>query len=100
MDDYAHWAQCGTCDYQFRSQRAADQHMNVLNHWPTFECETCTMEFDSDAARDQHMRAQKHFERYCPDCDQYFMNKNNLRMHLNTYFRAGVKIDSTITFKF
>lgn len=92
MDDYAHWAECKTCDRQFRSQRAAEQHMNALNHWPRYECETCTREFDSDAARDQHMRAQKHFERYCPDCDRHFTNANCLRMHLNSKIHRGTTV--------
>ncbi|CAI7677481.1 unnamed protein product [Penicillium manginii] len=92
MDTYDHWAKCKTCEMEFSAQRLADTHMKIFNHWPTYECETCPMEFDTNAARDKHMRELDHFDRYCPDCDRYFMNNNNLRMHLNSKMHRGTLV--------
>ncbi|KAJ5662774.1 hypothetical protein N7462_011700 [Penicillium macrosclerotiorum] len=110
MDDYDHWIACETCIRKFHSQRAADQHMDALDHRhpifecetcdrkfcsqeaadqhmnaldhrrPIFECETCDRKFHSQEGAEQHMRTVKHYSNYCDTCDRWFMNENNLRM--------------------
>lgn len=75
------WIECEMCTRQFRSHRAASQHMNALDHWrPRVPCETCSRTFASDSAANSHMRALGHYRNYCQPYDRRFNNENSLRM--------------------
>ncbi|KAF2136380.1 uncharacterized protein K452DRAFT_329736 [Aplosporella prunicola CBS 121167] len=88
MNALGHWAPsfpCETCGKMFRTQGAANQHMNKLGHWaPRVPCETCGLKFFTQNAANDHMKAEGHYENYCEACDISFQNGNNLRMHLNS----------------
>jgi hypothetical protein len=83
MNARDHWApkiECEICTRTFFTQRAADQHMNSLNHWkPKFPCQGCSGIYNSEADRKHHM-VLDHADKYCVKCEQFFMNANNLRM--------------------
>ncbi|ORY19067.1 hypothetical protein BCR34DRAFT_553227 [Clohesyomyces aquaticus] len=60
-DDY----ECETCDKRFRTQPAANQHMDDTGHWePQFECETCDKRFRTQPAANQHMNAVNHHKQH------------------------------------
>ncbi|KAJ5369783.1 uncharacterized protein N7496_005875 [Penicillium cataractarum] len=93
LDDYWHWAPCETCDKVFRSIRASHQHMDALSHWkPRIPCDTCDKLFFTRAAANQHMYDMDHYWNYCVDCDRYFLNENNLRMHRNSKIHRGTNL--------
>lgn len=55
--------------------------MNAIDHWAKlYGCETCAMQFRSEIAAEQHMEVNGHYENYCKDCKRWFTNDNNLRM--------------------
>lgn len=55
---------CETCLKQFKSQDAANAHMNATRHRkPNIPCQTCAKKFRSREAADQHMEAQNHFQK-------------------------------------
>jgi uncharacterized C2H2 Zn-finger protein len=84
MNRAGHWAptfECDTCSKTFRSQNAANQHMNSTGHWgPRVECETCDSKFFTARDANRHMRAEFHFRDYCHLCDRSFQSNNGLRM--------------------
>ncbi|PYH80884.1 hypothetical protein BO82DRAFT_384113 [Aspergillus uvarum CBS 121591] len=96
MADYSHYAprfSCETCDKMFYSSRAASRHMDSLQHWaPRFECETCNAVFYTQDAANRHMTAKTHFSNYCPSCDRWFQNENNLQQHLRSKIHLGQNI--------
>jgi DNA-directed RNA polymerase subunit RPC12/RpoP len=72
MDAKLHWAnedsfECETCGKEFRSEHAANQHMDALDHWAATDdqdeylCETCEKPFTSQNAVEQHMTALGHW---------------------------------------
>ncbi|KAF2091854.1 hypothetical protein K490DRAFT_61291 [Saccharata proteae CBS 121410] len=79
---------CDTCDRGFVTQRASEQHMDVLGHWaPTFKCETCDRVFGSIHACDQHMDARDHWPRFpeCPTCEEAFETDADCESHMDSH---------------
>ncbi|WOO83374.1 Zinc finger protein [Vanrija pseudolonga] len=82
--------ECDTCPHHFNSQHACNPHMGAKGHFGDYsdddedwECrdDDCWDTFASEADRDAHEHDDHDF---CGDCDRYFDNANNLRMHLNS----------------
>lgn len=62
-DDDDDYYECETCDREFWSQHAANQHMTDLNHWaPRYGCQRCDRLFLSQQAANQHMAALWHWK--------------------------------------
>ncbi|ROW13248.1 hypothetical protein VPNG_04825 [Cytospora leucostoma] len=107
--------ECGSCDREFPAGlHARENHCRSTGHArPRFECDSCCRWFNSEKARWQHMSDTNHFayecsqcnetyptteevteheiddHYYCADCDRFFMNRNNIRMHLNSSVHRG-----------
>lgn len=79
MDDFGHW-QCETCSRTFRSQHAANQHMNVKDHWPG--CERCDRRFGTLRASRQHMRDKDHWPEY-ETCDREVMTQSAFDINMD-----------------
>ncbi|KAF2752916.1 hypothetical protein EJ05DRAFT_422990, partial [Pseudovirgaria hyperparasitica] len=78
--------ECETCEREFVSQHAANQHMDALSHWaPRFECETCDREFDTQRSANQHTDDSKHWtpQFECETCDRRFHSQNAATQHMN-----------------
>ncbi|KAI6090150.1 hypothetical protein F4821DRAFT_256299 [Hypoxylon rubiginosum] len=81
---------CRTCNRQFKTWRARDQHVDALDHDPLdFECHICYDIFPDDEERRDHEVEDHH---YCVDCDRHFQNLNNIKMHLNSRTHRGQNI--------
>ncbi|KAI9043451.1 uncharacterized protein KD926_003602 [Aspergillus affinis] len=73
--------ECETCEKEFDSIDAANQHMDAKSHRaPEYNCETCEKGFDSINAANQHMQDKSHFKNHCPTCDRHFTSEDDLRM--------------------
>lgn len=78
--------ECDTCDREFNSQHASNQHMNALNHWaPRYDCETCDRECLTQWSANQHMDDTGHWKPQfeCETCDRRLYGQNSANQHMN-----------------
>ncbi|GAP91258.1 putative zinc finger protein [Rosellinia necatrix] len=66
---------CQSCSRAFGSRRALDQHTAALHH---------TTEIELHEPEDRL---------WCSDCQRWFQNQNNLKMHLNSRIHRGRTFD-------
>ncbi|KAL1623759.1 hypothetical protein SLS54_004220 [Diplodia seriata] len=81
MSDY----ECDTCDRQFASQRACNQHMDALDHHDTrSKCDECPRRFNTWRACKQHMDATNHWiwKYGCETCSYRFTTQWAANEHM------------------
>ncbi|KAI0100271.1 hypothetical protein GGR51DRAFT_358644 [Nemania sp. FL0031] len=79
---------CQRCSYTFRTQYAADEHMDMNNHYK-HRCSCCTTTLPTEAEIKEH-EVEDHY--WCSDCERGFQNYNNIKMHLNSRVHRGNSI--------
>ncbi|KIJ14572.1 hypothetical protein PAXINDRAFT_100051 [Paxillus involutus ATCC 200175] len=77
-DSRRHWC-CQTCDKEFATEPALDQHMEV-KHSPQYCCDTCDSVFRSQQALDQH-ETDKHPVFECLYCEREFTTEKGRLAH-------------------
>ncbi|KAK3388597.1 hypothetical protein B0T20DRAFT_98610 [Sordaria brevicollis] len=82
--DYARYG-CNTCLATFNSDAARWQHMNAKGH-AGYECGVCDNRYRTQKACTDH---EVEYHNYCADCDKFFQNVNNIKMHLNSRTHRG-----------
>ncbi|KAK0911175.1 hypothetical protein LTR91_022423 [Friedmanniomyces endolithicus] len=67
--------------------------MDSKDHWAyDFKCETCDDQYRTRAAVDEHMAKNGHWKNYCSDCDRHFQSESNYRAHRNSRLHLGRSI--------
>ncbi|KXT11163.1 hypothetical protein AC579_4067 [Pseudocercospora musae] len=83
---------CDTCDREFGSEQACNQHMNALGHGGEregkrlFECHTCSFSSLHESDTDDHMDRYGHWQPQfdCEACSTSFWSNAQAISHMNT----------------
>ncbi|KAK3997910.1 hypothetical protein QBC44DRAFT_255087 [Cladorrhinum sp. PSN332] len=82
--------ECDSCDMWFDDNYDRSQHMKDYYHEDDyleyFECSICIELFTTSEERVDHEVEDHH---YCSDCQRSFINRNNIKQHLNSRIHRG-----------
>ncbi|KAK4223681.1 hypothetical protein QBC38DRAFT_372664 [Podospora fimiseda] len=85
--------ECDTCDLWFDDNYDKSEHMKNWGHQNDnlnyYECDICIELFTNRQDRTDHEVDHHH---WCRDCQRQFINRNNIKQHLNSRTHRGQKI--------